>query len=254
MESYTNPEYTTDVAVTVGKVSATFKVEVLAGEEHRDGAGVEILPALRVTTHLATDNAYVIMIRKRGYTVDTTFVPAPMYGPGGERTGVWWKSSKHHDYGVRTASGDMVENSTATRKQLNELAAAARDAYMAAHPGWELVSRQRRLGKLISRARGLAEDARRMAAEHDDEAAKLQAELDALGPRPHQRGVSTAEAASKLRTGDRAHVSGVDADGAPRQATGYVLIADKMASGGYAVTVTQHADGTGPLGETVYVR
>lgn len=259
MESYTNPEYTKDVAVTVGKVSATFKVEVLAAEEYKQhGRQPELKPTLRITTHRTHDDADAVIIRKRAYTMDVVQQPEPGYDyrlnkPTG--TTVWRSSARdHHDRGVRNDAGAMVEYSTATRKQLDELAAAARDRFIAENPGWELASRERRLLALIKRAEGQAEGARREAAKHDEDAAKLRAELAALElPRAYQQGVSTVESASKLRSGDRVLVTGVDADGARRQASGYVLIADKMASGGYAVTVTQNADGTGPTGTTVYV-
>lgn len=177
---WTTPEYTQRVTVTVGKIEAAFSVEILTADEDRyhdseRGNVVAFRPALRVTTHTSYDEAEAITIRKRPYTVDRVYVQSAR----GDYP--WhWASRDHYDRGIRNDNNASLDHSSATRKQLEELAEAARDAFIVANPDWTLRSRQRRKLTDIGREEREAKNLRRTADEHDAKAAKLREELEAL--------------------------------------------------------------------------
>jgi hypothetical protein len=188
VNSYTNPEYTTDVQVSVGSVTATFHVEILAAIPERDRGGYRpdeltakhakaLTPTLRITTMDTYDEcARPVVIRKRDYTVDVVRMFAD-YGAVQR-----WESD-HQFYGargLRNDRGGSVEYRTATHNQLDELVGAARDAFVADNPDWAKRSVARALLKAAGRARSEAAELRTKADAHETRADGLIKAMEAL--------------------------------------------------------------------------
>lgn len=180
---YTHPDYTRDVTVTDGKVSATFHVEIVSAHEDRfhdsvRGSVTDFLPTLRVTTHDTYDDAGEIIIRKRAYSVDRTYSLNERQKSYGYPDG--WARGKGYERGIRNDIGGALDYGTATREQLEKLAEAARDTFVADNPQWAKRSLARGLLARIDREQSEIDSRTRQISEHAAHIAYLRAELDEL--------------------------------------------------------------------------
>jgi hypothetical protein len=179
--SWTNPEFTTQVTVTEGKISATFDVEVETAQEEswHDVARGNVQawsPAIQVTTFTSYDTFRPIVVRGRDYGVDVVFVKQARPQQGSE----FWHSRDHFEKGLINDNKLPVERISATGRLLTELAAKARDQYVREHPEWEIVSLRRALTGKRDKERREAEELRRQADKHDVAAAEWAAKIEAL--------------------------------------------------------------------------
>lgn len=192
MPRYTDAEYTTDVTVTVGKVTATFHVEILpAIPEHRMRAEdmepgplvASLIPMLRITTwDTYDDSGPPVVIRKREYTVDDVY-QFVNYRPDY----LWQRDARHYgSKGYQNGTGGDVPWRTPTRDLLEELMEAARDSFVADNPGWTARSVARKILRQISDAKDDATDLRRKADRLDQRAEALWALLPAVESKGEQ--------------------------------------------------------------------
>ncbi len=179
VKGWTDPDFSREVTVTVDKVTATFTVEIIAAHErsYRDSVRGEVTdayPSLRVTTYRTYDDSAEVIIRKRGYRVDEAYSAGVAGYPDG------WQSGTAYGRGFRNDNDVMVEYQTATRKQLQALATAARDAFIAEQPGWERRSLLRLINDKVRRELSEISDLHRRIAQHEARLAELRAEESKL--------------------------------------------------------------------------
>lgn len=180
MSGWTHPDYTTRVVVPNGKTEAVLFVEIEGAKEDTEFIGDSferrpvLRPRLRITSYADRNKPEPITIRARDYTLDEVriFYGAVAYA--------WQYDGSAYTLGRRNDNDLPVAYDTATAKQLDALAVAAREAFIADNPGWELRSKQRLFAERINRARSEAARCRAEADEHDAKAVRLTEELTAL--------------------------------------------------------------------------
>lgn len=180
--NWTDPNYTTRVVVPNGKTEAVLFVEIESAKEDTEFVGDTferrpvLRPRLRITSYAERYKPETITIRAREYTIDSVRIYH------GAVDYAWQHDGSAYSLGRRNDNDATVAYDSATARQLDALENAARDAFVADNPGWELRSRQRLFRNRIAREESEAARCRKEAAEHDAKAAQFAVELDALDP------------------------------------------------------------------------
>lgn len=157
-------------------------VDVLAAieKEHYESADSMqrvkvIMPALRVTTYEDYDSRGVIRLRGKGYSIDHVHVRTPYE----ERP---WDgdSVTYHQRYVKTEAGNPLDWRSPTGARIRQFEESVRDRFVAEYPEWEIVSKRKRLEGMLGHAESEARRHAAAVAKAEQEAAVLEAEIEAL--------------------------------------------------------------------------
>ncbi len=168
--AYTQPENSTEISVSVGKISAVLTVEILPTVE-QDTYGPDRqhvwMPTLRITNRKSYDEvADPIVIRGRDYSVDQVICQWP--------NGTWQNDTRvYGSRGMRNDNNVQVEWRTATHDRLTEVVTAARDLFILSHPDYAARSKRLWFDHKINGSEQKADELRKQADKLMAEAAEL---------------------------------------------------------------------------------